>query len=217
MSALDSDELISQALKRVGNEVITADAQVWIYNVLDRLYEDFSWPFLEKLTTGNLTSGQSSVSLPADFDSPWDKNSFVLIDSNGGYHALAFATGYDQDFLANPATTGTPSQALIDLGAETWRPYPLPDTAYTWQIRYKKKVTRPGTYATFTPEFPNDDIIIQALFVTALQHEDDDRYVPENQMLRQMIARYKAKFNLQAQRSPKVRLASRFSAPVNFR
>lgn len=217
MSALDSDELISQALKRVGNETITTDAQTWLLNVLDRLYEDFAWPFLEKLTTGNLTSGQSSVSLPADFDSPWDKNSFVLIDSNSSYHPLAFATGYDQDFLANPATTGTPTQALIDLGSDTWRPYPLPETAYTWQVRYKRKPTRTDPYATFTPDFPNDEIIIQAVFVRALQHEDDDRYVPESQILAQMIARYKAKFNLQAQRSPKVRLSARFSTPTTFR
>jgi|SRR5690242_5677675 len=220
MGALDSDTIISTALKKVGNETITTDAQVWIYNILARLYEDFKWPFLEKIATGNLTASQSAVTLPADFDAPWDDDSFVVINSTGGYSPLIFSTQHDQDFLINPSLTGTPQRALINLQAMTWRPYPLPDTSYTWQVRYKYKPSTEiydGSYANFTPVFPNDQILVQALFVESLQHEDDDRYTTEMKVLAGMIAQYKAKFNLQANKLQRVRLSSKFTTPSSFR
>jgi hypothetical protein len=218
VSVLDSDGLIATALKKLGNETITEDAQVWIGTILDRLYEDFQWPFLEKVATGTLTSGQSSVNLPSDFDSPWDEDSFVVINSTGGRRALRFFTQYEQDLLTNPNTPGTPGSALLDLNAMTWRPFPLPNTSYTWQVRYRyKPVENSVTYATFTPVFPNDAIIIQALYVEGLNHEDDDRYVPQLQILQQMIKQYKGKFNRQAQKASQVRFSSRFSTPNSYR
>lgn len=218
MSALSSDVLISTALKKLGNETLTEDAQVWLLNILDRLYEDFKWPFLEKLATGALTSGQSSVDLPTDFDSPWDVDSFVLIDSEGGQYPLAFNTQYDQDTITSPAVTGAPRTALINLRAMTWRPYPLPETAYTWQVRYRMKPDeRADTYVDFTPAFPNDQILIQALLVEGLQHEDDDRYPQELAILTQMVARYRGKFNAYPNRAKRVRYSSRFSNPTSFR
>jgi hypothetical protein len=218
MSALSSDELISTALKKLGNETLTEDAQVWICNILDRLYEDVKWPFLEKTATGALTSGQSSVDLPTDFDSPWDVDSFVLIDSEGGQYPLAFNTQYDQDLITAPSITGSPRTALINLRTMTWRPYPLPETAYTWQVRYRMKPDeRAATYVDFTPAFPNDQILIQALFVEGLQHEDDDRYPQELAILTQMVARYRGKFNIYPNRAKQVRFASRFSTPTSYR
>ena len=220
MSALDSDTLISTALKKLGNETITADAEVWIFTILDRLYEDFKWPFLEKIATGNLTASQSSVALPSDFQEPWDVDSFVVIDSNGAYHSLDFFTQYDQDLVVNPSLTGTPQVALINLQAMTWRPYPLPATSYTYQVRYKYKPATDvydGSYANFTPVFPNDKILIQSLFVEGLQHEDDDRYVPELQILQQMIKQYKGKFNRMPNKRQKVRFSPRFGNPQSFR
>lgn len=215
MGALTSDTIISQALGRLGNETLTLTAGIWLLNLLDRLYEDFSWPFLEKVATGSLAIDQTSVTLPSDFDSPLSHDSFVLTDTNGNNHSLRFNTGYDQDLISNPSLGGEPIRAIIDLNAMTWRPYPLASQIYTWQIRYKFKPTR--GVDTFTPDFPNDDIMIQGVYVRGLQHEDDDRYVPENQELLRMISVYKAKFNKQPMRSQRVLLSSKFSTPIVFR
>jgi len=120
--------------------------------------------------------------------------------------------------LFNPSLAGTPRKALINLQAMTWRPYPLPETSYSYQIRYRYQ---PGenlaVYSNFTPVFPNDQILIQALFVEGLNHEDDDRYVAQLQILQQMIKQYKGKFNRQPIKSQRVRLSSRFSGPTNLR
>lgn len=218
MSSLDSDTLISQALKRLGNETLTADAEVWIYTILERLYEDFKWPFLEKLATGSLTPSQSSVALPTDYSMPWDVDSFQVIDSTGCHHSLNFFTQYDQDLITNPGITGTPRDALIDLNAMTWRPFPLPSTSYTWQIRYLYLPDpRPGSYVNFTPVFPNDQIIIQSLFVYGLQHEDDDRYPMEMKVLEGMVDRYRGTFNSAPNKRQQVRLSRRFSNTQSYR
>jgi hypothetical protein len=215
MGALTSTVIIEQALGRLGNDSLTVEADIWLLNALDRLYEDFAWPFLETTATGSLIAGQSSVNLPADFDSPVSHNSFGVIDENGIHKALVFNTGFDQDQIVDPALDGTPQKALVNLDTMTWRPYPLPEKAYTWQIRYKKKISRSDI--EFTPDFPNDDILIQAVYVRGLQYEDDDRFDGENKELQRMVAMYKRKFNLQPQKSQRVLLSRKFTTPTNFR
>ncbi len=218
MSVLDSDALIATALKKLGNETITEDAQVWIGTILDRLYEDYKWPFLEKIATGNLTPSQSSVDLPTDFNQPWDVDSFQVINSNGNYTSLEFFTQYDQDLITNPGATGCPRQALINLQASTWRPFPLPNTSYTWRVRYAyKPVENNATYSTFTPVFPNDQIIIQALYVEGLNHEDDDRFPVQLKILEGMIANYRGSFNSMPNKKQQTRFSKRFSTPGSFR
>jgi hypothetical protein len=215
VGALTSTVIVSQALGRLGNDSLTVEAGIWLLNALDRLYEDFQWPFLETTATGALTEGQSSVNLPADFDSPVSHNSFLVIDEDNVYHALDFNTAYEQDLLVNPALDGPPQKAIVNLDDMTWRPYPLPEKAYTWQVRYKKKISRSDV--EFTPDFPNDDILIQAVYVRGLQYEDDDRFVAENTELAKMVALYKRKFNLQPQKQKRILLSRRFSTPTNFR
>ena len=215
MGALTSTVIVSQALGRLGNDSLTVEAGIWLLNALDRLYEDFQWPFLEVTATGTLTIGGTSVALPTDFDSPVSMNSLVLIDSNSNYHSLVFNTGFDQDMIAKPSLEGEPRYAILDIVNQTWRPYPISTQAYSWQLRYKKQIARPTE--PFTPTFPNDDILIQAVYVRGLQYEDDDSFFNENKELQRMIALYKRKFNLQAQRKQKVLLSRRFSTPINFR
>jgi hypothetical protein len=215
MSQATSTSLISQALKKLGNETLADDADLWLANILDRLYEDHKWPFLEKVETGAVAISDSSIDLPSDFDSPWDVNSFKLRDSDGNEYPLAFATQYDQDNLISPSGTGAPQHALINLEDMTWRPYPLAAEAYTYVIRYRYKPTRDT--GIYTPVFPNDAILVQALFVDGLQHEDDDRYPVEMARLEKMIRAYKGKFNRQPLKSQKLRLSSRFRNPGSFR
>jgi hypothetical protein len=218
MSAQTSDNLISQALARLGNTTLTTLAQTWIYNILDRLYEDFRWPFLEKLTTSSISEGDTGIALPSDFDELWDTNSIVLIDSSSNYFYLKPMYQFDYDLLSAPNTEASPPQyALIDMKAQTWTPYPVPGDSYTAQIRYKYKPTRADSYTTFTPAFPNDAIIEQAIFVTGLQYEDDERYTTELQVLQGMISRYKGKFNRMPQKNKAVRLSSAFKQIANLR
>ncbi len=218
MSALDSDQLIATALKKLGNETITEDAQIWLANILDRLYADYKWPFLEAISTGSLLVGQQEVDLPENFIAPWDVDSLVLIDSAGSYHTLEFFTQYDFDRVPNPVLQGSPKTALLDLTQLVWKPYPLANQAYTWKLRYRIGIEREADpTSTFTPVFPNDQILIQAIFVEGLMHEDDDRYPAQLAILDRMIMRFMGTFNKHANKLQTVRYSSKFSRPGVFR
>lgn len=219
MSAQNSDTLISNALTRLGNPTLTTEAQTWILNILDRFYEDFRWPFLEKMFISSIAASQSAIALPADFDEPWDNDSFVLIDpTSGAYQYLQPIMQFNFDALSNPVSTASPPKfALIDGNAKTWTPYPLAAKTYTLHLRYKYKPVRPGSYSNFTPAFPNDQLIEQAIFVTGLQREDDERYQVELAVLKQMMGQYKAKFNRNPHKNVAVRLSNKFKQIVVIR
>jgi hypothetical protein len=219
MSAQNSDTLIANALSRLGNPTLTTDAQTWILNILDRFYEDFRWPFLEKLSVTTISASAKNIALPSDFDEPWDNDSFVLVDqTSGAYQYLQPIMQFDYDALSNPLTTASPPlYALIDGNAKTWTPYPLANKTYTLNLRYKYKPVRAGSYSNFTPAFPNDMLIEQAIFVTGLQHEDDERYGMELQQLQRMMGEYKAKFNKNPHKNLAARLSNKFKQIVVIR
>lgn len=220
MSAQNSDTLISNALSRLGNPTLTTEAQSWLLNILDRFYQDFRWPFLEKVATGSITASQTAIALPTDFDELWDENSIVLIDpaANNARQYLVPISQFDYDLLAQPLTAANPPiNVVIDANANTWTPFPTANKTYNYQIRYKLKPTRPSPYSNFTPTFPNDQLIEQAIFVTGLQREDDERYTAELTILKNMMGQYKAKFNKLPQKNIAVRLSPKFKGVTVLR
>lgn len=217
-SARTGTEIISDALKLLGNETISDLGQVWLNNFLDRLYQDYRWAFQEASTTGSLTAGQSSVNLPSDFLDLWTKSSLKIRDEQGNYQSLFPLSADDFDQIIDPGLVGKPEHALIDMATLTWRPYPLPDVAtYTWTLRYKKKPARITDFSQVIT-FPNDELLTQAVFVKGLQYEDDDRYVKESEVLELMLRRFRKGYNVSPGRNQKMRVqTTTFRTPLNFR
>lgn len=228
MSTLTGNELINHALIQAGNITITTLAQDWLNNWLDRLYEDEQWDFLEKSTTGALGVGQTSVTLPADFHDWWDEHSLRLEDSNGKFTDLLTIDQDDFDQIDDITTQGSPPQyALVDRATNTWRPWRPSDRTYTWHLRYRYKPARITDFDDATQIiFPNDQLLIQCVYVDALRHEDDDRYMAAMQELLGrnldgrggMIGRYKKGWSISPTKRDNVRLNARVFKPVgNFR
>lgn len=217
-SSRTANEIISDALKQLGNETLTDNAEVWLNNFLDRLYEDYRWPFQEKTATGSLTIGATSVDLPDDFVDFWDRNGLRLADEDGNLFRLVPTPADEFDLLVQPTTTdGPPELALVNLNDMTWQPYPVPDQAYTWRLRYKYKPSRVTDFDTEVT-FPNDELLTQAVFVKGLQFEDDDRYVPESQILEMMIRRFRKGFNVSPTKGKSTKFQSQtFRSITNFR
>lgn len=212
MSSNGSYKLIEIALRQIGNETLTEDCYEWLPNILSRLYEDHSWPFLEKLSTGTIGASVATKALPADFDELFDVNSLKLIDQESGAEIpLIPIMAFDHDMLINPSQTGTPKNVLLDLAAMEWTPFPLANKTYGYSLRYKYKPDRPvDITANYTPVWPNDQILIQAIKVQAFEHEDDDRMEKNLMILKSMIADYKAKFNRQPQKNKQARFGPSF-------
>lgn len=200
-------EIISDALKLLGNETLTSEGQVWLNNILDRLYEDYRWPFQEETATGAVAAGSTSIALPSDFADFWDRHGLRLVDDDGNQFSLIPVSADEFDGLIDPDLSGQPENAYVDLADLVWRPYPVPEQAYTYRLRYKKKPARITNFA-LTVTFPNDMLLTQAVFVRGLQHEDDDRYVGEAQILEGMIKNFLKGKNVSPLKVGKVRFLS---------
>lgn len=215
-SSLTRNQLVDLALATVGNTTLTAEAYTWLNNIVDRFCLDYKFSFLEKLKTGTLAANASSVGLPSDFGDVWDRHSFVLTDSNGGRIQPEIFSPEDYDLLASTTTTGTPSLVVFDLKALTWTVWPVPAVSYTYSLRYRYKPARISTDVVV--EFPNDDLLVQALIIKGLQYEDDERYTTELVILQNMITRFVGGFNKSPIKRPQIRLnANRFQTPQSFR
>jgi hypothetical protein len=155
-------EIVSDALKLLGNETLTTEAEVWLNNVLARLYEDHRWPFQEKTATGTVTAGATAIALPADFADFWDRNGLRLQDSNGNLFRVIPLQADDFDLVHQPGESGPPQFARIDLAEMEWQPSPVPETVYTWILRYKKSFTEITDF-TAAVDFPNDPAELNVL------------------------------------------------------
>jgi hypothetical protein len=214
MSALTANQIISEALTLAGNPSLTTIAQEWLNNILDRLYEDFRWPFLQKIATGNV---DSSNALPADFSDLWNREGLKVIDTTGNMTSLNVIQADQYDLLTNPSLPGAPTDALFDLNTLTWAPYPLPNTPFTYSLRYKYKPARVTNFDAVVT-FPNDALLVQAVYVRALQHEDDARYDVESIVLLNMTKAYLRSFNVSPLKGRNLSLSSRvFFAHGNWR
>lgn len=217
MGILTRDQIISDALSRGGNDSLTTLAQTWLNELLDRLYTDYRWPEQEKtMTPATLAAATTSVAFPSDFVDVWNEKGIRIADSSNNHKPLELMTPDYLDTLVDPDLAGRPDVAVIDFNAATWRPYPVPDVAYTWKLRYKHKPA--ALSSNTTPLFRNDAIMVQGVYVAVLQHEDDERYASEFTVLSRMIERYLKGKNISPSKAGPMRLNTRvFRGISNFR
>ena len=216
-SQLTGNQIITQALEQAGNPSLTTLAQTWLNNILDRLYEDSRWPWQEKQLTAVLPAGSTVITLPGDFIDLWNKQGLKLIDqTSGATRSLIFLTHDEYDVISVPTTPGPPThfEFTYSVGAG-WRPFPTPDKDYNYTLRYKFKPARVTNFDA-TVSFPNDDLLVQAVYVRALQHEDDARYQVEAEVLAKMIGSYLRQFNISPLRGANVAMRVTTFPPLGF-
>jgi hypothetical protein len=218
MSSRTPNQIISDALKLLGNETVTDEAQVWLNNILDRLYEDYRWPFQEKSASGTMAAGATAIALPTDFADFWDRNGLRLVDDNNNFSRIVPLQADTFDLQVNPNQVGPPEFARVDMAELEWQPFPVPDVSYGWRLRYKKRPDRITDFNTDVIAFPNDAILTQAVFVRGLQFEDDDRYPQELNILENMLKKYRRGYNVSPTKGTVIKFQSQtFKAIDSFR
>lgn len=192
MSRLTGNQIISQGLGQIGNLTITAAAQVQLQVIVDRLHEDYKWPFTKGFTTGTATQ---SISVPADFLDLWDRTSFIVFDSDDNKANVRLIGQEEYELQQSVVTSeGVPTTAYYDSVSGALKLDSTP-SSMTYELWYRKKAATITNFDAVV-EFPNDEILIQSIFVWALQYEDDDRYGGELQILQTMLGRYFKRFNI---------------------
>lgn len=216
MSAMTRDEIVNLAIKQAGSDPgLVTTARVWLDNILDRLYEDHKWEFQRKSASGQLAQGQQSVDLPDDYSDVWNRYGLRLEDSDGKIIALKIRDEDYLDLISDPNVEGQPEVAIVDLAEMTWQPYPLPAKSYTWRLRYKHK---PERLATVEPDprplFPNDQLLVEAVYTMVLQFEDDDRAPGDLSFLESLIRKYKHGFNKSLTKRDRMELNPEVFKPI---
>ena len=218
MSTRTPNQLISDALKLLGNETLTNEAEVWLNNILADLYNDDRWPFQEKSASGSITAGSDSIALPTDFGDFWDRNGLRIVDSSGNRSRIITLDTDSFDLMFQPNVTGMPQYARIDWNLLTWQPFPTPDINYSWLLRYKQVPVPITDFDLDTILYPDDSTITQALFVRGLQFEDDDRYAGELAILDKMIKGSRRGYNISPTKGTTLRFGSQtFKGIGSFR
>lgn len=175
------------ALRRAGNQGIVADAGSWLSQVLYELYVAYEFPFLFATTT--ITFSSPSFALPPDFLKPQDDRSFEIQTWNGsnafGANILETDRFTFDSVAANNTVLGMPNRWTADrtLGVGLLFPNPTGNLGVA-QFRYKQLPTaettpppaaNPLANDAIVPVFPYHLYLVQALYVIALQHENDSR------------------------------------------
>jgi len=106
---------------------------VFIKEAEERILKNIELPFFRKNVTGTAASGNTYLSTPTDFLSPY---SLAVISSSEYEYLLFKQVSFIRSYTPNPATTGTPKYyALFD--DTTFILAPTPSSTLTFELHYK--------------------------------------------------------------------------------
>ena len=214
MGELTRDLIVSEALELAGNTGLTSRANVWLNAALKSLYMGWDWPFLPTGSgaTVALAAGTTYTDIGDGASSVTEQlariNRILVAEpSKTGYKGEAFITPLDEVApedhpLFLPSTqTGIPTKATVEAGSGgtvgygKWRCHwnPIPDRALLLAFGYRKLPSNLSSGSAL-PLYPADDTLIQAVFVRALEHQEDERWVVEEQKFQAMVKKDRLKF-----------------------
>jgi len=106
---------------------------VFIKEAEERILKNIELPFFRKNVTGSGAAGNTYLSTPTDFLSPY---SLAVITSSEYEYLLFKQVSFIRSYTPNAATTGTPKYyALFD--DTTFIVAPTPSTAFNFELHYK--------------------------------------------------------------------------------
>lgn len=179
-------QIIQEALNRANRQDLLSEGRLWLNMFLEGQYRNQDWPFAMKKSTLSVVEGGA---IPTDY---LRARSAQLIDGSNRQDILFLTPEqYDYHRRAN-VTTGKPLKVFVDQYLGTFNWIQIPDQAYSFELRYYFMPTLPDPYSPIgdseTPLWKvDDDVLIQAVYVRALEYDDDARFDKEDQRLKEML------------------------------
>lgn len=146
------------------------------------------WRPLLKTIYGETVSGVYQYANPADFEGGY---SLGIVDDTGSVIPLKFMLFRIYDMYPRPGTPGCPSRWTIvpDEGIKLLGLYPTPSGIYQYRQRYYADLCKldmtDGLYSTILRRWAA--VFEQGVYTWALEHNDDDRYVSQEQQYQNML------------------------------
>ena len=165
----DLPELDQHDRPTAGTIDSTAFSINWFQRCLDEVHQEFPWSGTVTSVTGSVSALNTTAFAPTDFI--LDMRDGLLLDVEGSTKMLMRRNF--QDIMAYQAKNnlgGTPVTAQPNLYAFRRRNLSLditPDKSYTYRLWYYQL---PAVLAgTDTPEFPSDHVLIDFVYMRALE------------------------------------------------
>lgn len=184
-------QIMQEGLRRAGRSDLLSEARLWLNLFLESIYRNQDYHWLRKQTTLTTSEG---LAWPSDYLRSY---SAVLLQ-NGNENQFKQFTVDEYDMYRIASSSGTPAGYFADPNTRTFKFYPQPAQALQWKLRYYYLPTLPDASSPVgdsdEPVWEADPtILIQSIYVRALEYDDDSRFDKEEQRLEAMIA--KAKMN----------------------
>lgn len=185
-------QICDLALNRAGNRSLDRDAKLWLGQTLFDLYTLYDWPFLCVAQAMTITG--PAFALPTDFMAAQDDVALRPTSWDGQGFAGRPLLELDRatfDQHAAEGSGGVPLYWHADRANNLGLVAPDPAGHALWAtLRYKRLPPEPAAAAEAAdvPVFPWHTYLVQAVYVTALQHERDARALPAKLELDAMLA-----------------------------
>lgn len=179
-------QIIQEALNRANRPDLVSEARLWLNMFLDGQYQNQDWPFAMKVATLSVVDGASA---PDDYLRARSVN--LLYGSQRLPVLMLTPEQYDFERQAQVGS-GVPRKLYLDQYARTFHWLPVPQDTYSFELRYYFMPELPDPYSPIgdseTPLWRvDDDLLIQAVYIRALQYDDDSRFDKEEQKLMTML------------------------------
>jgi hypothetical protein len=206
--ALTRLQIITEGLTQAGRTDLTSNGRLWLNLFLEDQYMNQDWKWL--LKSADDLSCTNGVAFPSDYRSGFNA---TLGDTRT---PIKLVEGDEFD-LHNQvsAVDGTPTIVYADHVENKFYFYPAPASGLTWNLKYYYLPTLP-THATSAGDGDTpvwglpDSVLVQAIFVKALQYNDDARADAEEQKLVGQIAQAKMNNHDQRMGSHKFKMGKSF-------
>lgn len=203
MGTLTRDTIVSEALELAGDTSLTNRANVWLNLFLRSEYRAWDWDFLKRQTVLTLASGAVSASMSLT-RATMAKVLNVYAHRPAGTIGASLElrrkltkaglyAGLDSEkhplLVRTSGESGAPEYWGFDSRTATGLIYvwPRADQAYSLDVEWVETPADPG--ASDLPTYPDDETMVQAVFVKALKHLQDERAGEEESKLEVMRQR----------------------------
>ena len=184
--ALTLLQIVDTALDQAGlDSGFRTKARNWLNIILAKQASDFKWPHWHKQTsTVSLTPGTTAYAIPSDFNRA---DTCYLYQLNGSTYQrgnqIRIYDTYRFDDVDYTSLTGVPTAAYINTLNSTIVFNSSPsDSGHYYKLRYyiDAPVYSTGTSNdSTTPDFPDQNFLIQELVKWAYEFQDDERFAPK--------------------------------------
>lgn len=197
MLELTRGEIITEALSQAGRPDLISNGRLWLNLFLEDQYTNQDWPWLIKTALGQAVVQGGAI--PTDYRSAVSATVGRTV-TNQQRLDLIKAAQFNELEGRGTQIGGTPEFVWIDRLTRTANFYPLPSASVqeplVWNLRYYHIPDIPASNDTTADNKeplwePNKHILIQAVYVKALEYNDDVRFDKELERLTGMLQNHK--------------------------